>query len=182
MFFSLIKEINRSVSKGMSSIYYSEKLTFSKFLFSRKENLKKCTSFKEQKGTSYIRGNVYFDITVLGCLSSTKACLRFYLICFAREIEGFYQSSIADEFDFRDIMDVSSNIFAKKLNFKKLRHGFVDEIAMITTTLIPSSYWKTLSPFSLRKKRPETHIFNTNSELSQNCTEKQIMPFKTTVN
>ena len=181
MFFSLIKEINRSVSKGMSSIYYSEKLTFSKFLFSRKENLKKCTSFKELKGTSHIRGNVYFDITVLGFLSSTKACLRFYLICFAREIEGFYQSSIADEFDFRDIMDVSSNI-AKKLNFKKLRHGFVDEAAMITTTLISSSYWKTLLSFSLRKKRPETHIFNTNSELSQNCTEKQIMPFKTTLN
>ena len=78
-------------------------------------------------------------------------------------------------------MDVSSNI-AKKLNFKKLRHGFVDETAMITTTLISSNYWKTLLSFSLRKKRPETHIFNTNSELSQNCTEKQIMPFKTTLN
>ena len=29
--------------------------------FSWKENSKKCTSFEEQKGTRYIRGNVYFQ-------------------------------------------------------------------------------------------------------------------------
>ena len=45
-----IKEINRLIiSKGMSSISYWEKLTFSKLQFSWKENLKKCTSFEEQK-------------------------------------------------------------------------------------------------------------------------------------
>ena len=47
---SSIKEINRLVWKGMSNIYYWEKLLFSKLRFSRKENLKKCTNFKEQKG------------------------------------------------------------------------------------------------------------------------------------
>ena len=36
----------------------------------RKENLKKCTSFGEQKGTIYIRENVYF-----GFLSSAVFCL-----------------------------------------------------------------------------------------------------------
>ena len=48
----------------MLNIYYWEKLTFSKLQFYRKENLKKWTSFEEQKGTSYFRGNIYFGIIV----------------------------------------------------------------------------------------------------------------------
>ena len=36
-----------------------------------------------------------------------------------------------------------------------MRHGFVDERALITTPLISSSHLKTLDPFCLRKKRPE---------------------------
>ena len=35
--------------------------------------------------------------------------------------------------------------------------------------------------FLFAKEKTWKHIFNTNSELSQNRTEKQIMPFKTTV-
>ena len=53
---------------------------------------------------------------------------------------------------------------------------------MTTTTLTSSFHWKTLVPFYVRNKRPEKSIFNTNIELLQNRTEKQIMPFKTTVN
>ena len=49
-------------------------------------------------------------------------------------------------------------------------------------TLISSCHWKSLVPFSLRKKRPEIRIFNINSELWQNRKEKQIMPFKATLN
>ena len=70
---------------------------------------KKWTSFEEQKSTRYIWGNVYFDINVFSCLLSTKLCLRFLLICFARETG----SSIGLEVDFRDIMNVSLNILAK---------------------------------------------------------------------
>ena len=80
---------------------------------SRKEDLKKCASFEEQKGTRYIRENVYFGIIIFSCLSSTKPCLRFLLNCFVREIKGFYQSSLGNEVDFRDIMNVSPNILAK---------------------------------------------------------------------
>ena len=120
----LIKEIIRSVKY---LLYYYEKLTFSKLQFYRGENLKKCTTFEEQKGTRYIRGNVYFGSIVFSCLSSTKLCLRFLLICFAREIKGFYQSSLGNEVDFRGIVNVFSNILAKDLNFKKLRQSFVDE-------------------------------------------------------
>ena len=97
----------------MSNIYYLEKLAFSKLRFSRKENLKKCTNFEEQKGTKYIGGNVYICIIVFSCLSSTKTCLRFLLISFVREIEGFYQGAFGNKVDFRDIMNVSLNISAK---------------------------------------------------------------------
>ena len=37
------------------------------------------------------------------------------------------------------------------------------------------------STFLLAKEKAWKHIFNTNSELSQNCAEKQIMPFKPAV-
>ena len=130
--------------------------------------------------TRYICGNIYFGIIVFSYVLSTKWYLRLPLICFAWEINGFYQSSLGNEVDFRDIMNFSPNISAKNQNFKKLRHGFVDERALITTTLISSCHWKILVPFCLRKTRKR--IFNTNSELLQNRTEKQIMPFKTTVN
>ena len=44
-------------------------------------------------------------------------------------------------------MNVFRNILAKNQNFKKLRHSFVDERALKTTTLISSCHWKTLLPF-----------------------------------
>ena len=106
MFFS--KEINRQRNVKHLPLGKTDILKIS-----WKGNLKKCTSFEEQKGTRYIQGNVYFGIIVFSCLSSTKPCLRFLLICFAREIKGFYQSSLGNEVDFRDIMNVSPNILAK---------------------------------------------------------------------
>ena len=83
----------------MSNIYYQENLTFSKL----EENLRKCTTFEELKYTSFTRGNVYFGIIVCNCLSSTKPCLRFLLICLDWEIKGLYQSSLGNEVDSRDI-------------------------------------------------------------------------------
>ena len=139
----------------MSKINYWEKLTFLKLQFYRKERFKKCTTFEEQKGTRYIHGNVYFGIIVFSCLSSRKRCLRFLLICFDREIKDFYRSSLGNEVDFTDIMNVSPNIMTKNSNFKKLRHGFVDKRAMITTALASPCHRKTLVTFCLRKKIPE---------------------------
>ena len=143
---SLIKEINRSIKH---SLYYYEKLTFSKLQFYRKENLKKCNTFEEQKGTRYISRNVYFSIIVSSYLSSTKPCLIFLLICFDWKIEGFYQSSLANEVDFTNIMNVSQISWLKNKNFKKLRHGFVEKRAMITTALTSSCHLKPLVPFRL---------------------------------
>ena len=141
--------------------------------------MKKCTSFEEQKCTRYIRGNVYFGIIVFSCLSSTKPCLRFLLNCFVREIKGFYQSSLGNEVDFRDMMNVSPNILTKKKSFEKLRQGYANERALITTTLISFSHWKTLVLFCLRKKRPEnaflTLIVNYRKIIQKNklCRPKQ---------
>ena len=125
MFFS--NEINRL-------IFHWEKLTSQNLLekqISWNGNLKKCPSFEEQKvlRTRYNRGNVYFSIIVFSCVWSTKLCPRFLLICFAQEIKDFYQSSLENQVDFRDIMNISPNILAKYENFKNLRHRFVDEKA-----------------------------------------------------
>ena len=74
---------------------------------------KKFVRNEEQKGTKYIRENVYFGIIIFSCLSSTKPCLRFLLNCFVWEIKGFYQSSLGNEVDFSDIINVFPNIVAK---------------------------------------------------------------------
>ena len=68
---------------------------------------------EEQKGIKYIWDNVYFDIIVFSFLSSTKLYLRFLFICFAREIKGVHQSSLGNEDDFRDRMNITPNIVAK---------------------------------------------------------------------
>ena len=82
-----------------------------------------------------IFGETFILALVFSCLLSTKPCLRFLLICFAQEIKGYYQSSLGNEVDLTDIMNVSPNISAENYNFKKLRLGFVDDRAMITTAL-----------------------------------------------
>ena len=140
----------------MKNIHDWEKLTFSKRShFSWKENLKKCTSFEQQKGAEYIRGNVYYGILVFSCLSSAKSGINFFFICFPQEINGFYRSSLGNVVDFTDIMNIFPDILAKRWNFKKLRNFFVDERAVIITTFIFPCHWKTLILFYLRKKRPE---------------------------
>ena len=69
--------------------------------------------FEEQKGAKYIWENVYFGIIAFSCLSSTKPCLTFVLICLDRDIKGFYQSSLENEVDFADIMNFSQYILPK---------------------------------------------------------------------
>ena len=135
--------------------------------------MKKCTSFEDQKGTRHIRGNVYFGIIVFSCLSSTKPCLRFLLICFAWEIKGFYQSSLGNKVDFRDIRNVSPKKTETRFcRWKSIEHN--KGINIFLSLENPCT-------FLLAKEDLKTY-FNTNSELSQNRTEKQIMPSKTTIN
>ena len=165
--------------------FHSSRSVKLKTRFPRKGNLKKCPSFEEQNGTRYILGNIYFEIIVVSCLLFTKPCLRFIIICFARQKKGFYQISWGNEVDFTyfaDMIKVFPKISPQNQNFKKLRHSFVDEKAM---TIISSCHWKTLLPFStfvLAKKKTWKRIFTTNSKLSQNHAEKQFLRSKTTLN
>ena len=131
------------------------------------QDLKKCTSLEEKKGKRYIQGNIYFGIIVFNCLSTTKPCPRFVFICFAWEINGFLQSSSGNEVDFREIMNISPNILAKNLNFKKLRQFWrtVLEIKEQLITISISSS-KILLPLLLAKEKTWKHIFNTISAVN----------------
>ena len=62
-----------------------------------------------------------------------------------------------------------------------MRHVFVDERALITTTLISSFHWKTLVPICLRKKRPENAFLTLMVNYRKIALKKKkIMSFKTT--
>ena len=109
-----IKETNWLINKGICVLLFD---VFKTLLLRKtdvlkiyqkghlqKENLKKCTGFREQKCSRYIWENVYFGIIIFNCLLSAKLCLRFLLNCFVREIKGFYQSSLGNKIDFRGKM------------------------------------------------------------------------------
>ena len=70
-------------------------------------------------------------------------------------------------------MNVYTNILAKKWNFKKLRHNFVDERAVITTPLIS---------FCLLKKRPENAFSTLIVNYRKTVQKKRIMLSKTATN
>ena len=74
------------------------------------------------------------------------------------------------------------NILAKNSNFKKLRQSFVDERALITTTLIFSCHWETLVPSCLRKKRHENVFLTLTVNYGKIVQQKKIMPLETKVN
>ena len=128
--------------------------TFRKSKFLRKKIWRIALALKSKKVQVIFR-ETFILVLLPSAVLCLQNCLRFLLICFAWVIKSFYQSFLGNEVDFRDMMDVFPNILAKNYNFKKLRHSFVDERALTTTTLISSCHWKTLVPFCLRKKIPE---------------------------
>ena len=136
----------------MLNIYYWEKLTFSKLRFSRKENLKKCTNFEEQKGTKYIRGEQLYWHNSLHISFAFKSVsqISFKLFCSGDKM-------LLSEFLWKwGWFQGHNESFPKypgyKLKFQKLRHGFADEGAMTKTTLKSSCHWKTLVRFCLRSE------------------------------
>ena len=137
--------------------------------------------FEEQKGIKYTWDNVYFDIIVFSSLRSTKPCIRFLFICFAREIKGVHQSSLGNDVDFRDRMNITPNIVAK-IKISKSETGFCRWKSTANKDINIFKSLRNPGIFLLAKEKPWKRIFNTTSELSQNCTEKQIMPFKTAIN
>ena len=71
--------------------------------------LRNALALKIKKVQDIFGKTFIFGIIIFSCLFSTKSGLRFQV----RELKGFYQSSIGNEVDFWDIMNVSPNILAK---------------------------------------------------------------------
>ena len=118
--------------------------------------MKKCASFEEQKIVYKLySGKRLFWHYCQQLPFVYKAFLIFLLICFNRVARGFYQSSVRNDVDFRDIMNVSQNILVKNQNFKNLRLNFVDKRALVTRKVISSCHWKNHVTFCLQKKKPE---------------------------
>ena len=139
--------------------------------------MKKCTSFEEKKGTRYVRGNVYFDIIVFSCLSSTKTCIRFLLICFFRHLPEFLRKWGW----FQGHNQRFPKYLGWKLKFKKIETPFCRWKSTYNNDNIFLSLENPYT-FLLAKEKTWKCIFNTNPELLQNRGEKQIMLSKTTVN
>ena len=111
-------KVNKLIWKGMSNIYYWEKLTFSKLWFSLKENLKKCINFEEQKGTWYIPEHLYWHYRLqLFFVYKPMSQISFKL--FSLGEKRLLWEFLGNWIDFRDIMNVSLNILAKKLKSQK---------------------------------------------------------------
>ena len=92
----------------------------------------------------------------LSFVYKTVSQISFNLFCF--EDKGLLSEFFRKRVNFRDIMNISPNILAKNQNFKKLRHGFVDEKAQIKTMLKFSCNWKTFVSFACEKKDLKTHF------------------------
>ena len=130
---------------------------------------------------------MFGEMFILALLSSTVFRLQtrvshFFQFVLLRRKKGFYQSSLENEVDFRDIMNISPNILTKNQNFKNLRHEFVDERALITKTLTSSCHWKILVPFCLPRKSPENTFLILIVNYRKIVQKKQIMPSETTIN
>ena len=76
-------------------------------------------------------------------------------------------------------MNVSPNIYILKIKFEKTETRFCTRKSNDNNDPVTV---KKPCTFLLAKEKTWKRIFNANSELSQNCTEKQFMPSKTGVN
>ena len=160
------------------NIYYWEKLTFSKPVgkvhFSER-NLKKCTSFEEQKSTRYIWKNLYLPLSFV---YKTVTQISFKLFCSG-------DKKILSEFLrkwgwFQGYNECFPKYLGEKFQKTETRccRGKSTDNNNINIFLSLENP----CTFLLAKEKTWKRIFNTNSELLQNRTRKQIIPFKTTVN
>ena len=121
MFLSLMSycPINETRKSGDLIIVFQKKKKKKKKKERKKEKEKEKKKMQERTVVLGLKLDHYW----LCCLSpqNWEVCLcniliknfRFLLNCFVREIKGFYQSSLGNEVDYRDIINVSPNILAK---------------------------------------------------------------------
>ena len=168
MFFS--KEINRYRNVKQLLLRKTDVLkTCRKSKFLGKKIWRNALALKGKKAQGIFGGTfilVLLSSAAIFCLQN-RVSIYLNLFCSEKKV------------DFRDI---SPNILAKNLNFEKLRHFFVNEKALITTTLISSYHWKTPIPFCLRKKKLENAFLILIMNYRKIVQKKKFMPSKTTIN
>ena len=71
-----------------------------------------CSLVKKHLKSKKIQG-IFGETFTLALSPSVAFHLKFLLICFAQEIKAFYRSSVGNEVDFTDIINISPNILAK---------------------------------------------------------------------
>ena len=171
MFFS--KEINRHRNVKHLLLRKTDVLkTCRKGKFLGKKIWRNALALKGKK----VQG-IFGETFILVLLSSTA------IFCLQNRVSIYLNLFCSEKkVDFRDIMDVSPDILAKNLNFEKLRHFFIYEKALITTTSISSYHWKTLIPFCLRKKKLENAFLTLILNHRKIVQKKKFMPSKTTIN
>ena len=130
--------------------------------------MNKCTGFEEQKCTSYIRENIYFSIIIFNLFCSRDERL---LSVFLRNWGWFYKYN-----------DRFPKYLGYKLKFQKTETRFCRWKSTDNNDINIFLSLENPCIFLLAKEKTWKPIFNTNSELSQNRTEKQIILFKTTAN
>ena len=81
----------------------------SKFL--GKKIWRNALALKSKKVQGIIRENLILTLLSSAVFRLQNRVLNFF--CFVWEIKGFYQGSLGNEVDFRDIMNVSPNTLAK---------------------------------------------------------------------
>ena len=153
------------------NICYWEKLTFSKLVrkVNFSENLKKCISFEEQKGTRYIWENVYFGIIIFSCLSSTKSCLiSFKLFCLGHKR---LFSEFLRKWGWFQGHDCFPEYLGQKWESQKTETRFCRWKSTDKSDINIFLSLENPCTFLLTKEKTWKRIFNINSELSQNRTE-----------
>ena len=153
----------------MSNLYYWEKLTFSKlvekehFVERKFEEMHQLWRAKRYKLYSGKRLFWHYCLQ-LSFVYKTMSQISFNLFCSGDK--KFYQSSLGNKVDLKDIKNVFRNIFAKNWNSKKLKHGFVDERAMMTYKINKFLSLEKPCNFLLAKEKAWKRIVSTDSELS----------------
>ena len=86
------------------------------FQFSPKDNLRKrpnALTLKSKKIKGTFGGTFILALSSSAVFGLQNCVSDFFCIVLFEGIKGFYQSSLGNEVDFRDIMNVSPNILAK---------------------------------------------------------------------
>ena len=121
----------------------------SKFL--RKKVWRNALPFCKSKKVQCIFWETFISALLSSAVFRLRNCRRFLVNCFAREIKGFYRSSLGNEIDFMDVMKVSPNILDK--NFKKTETRFRRWTSTDNNDI--NIFLSLENPFYLWKKRPE---------------------------